>query len=323
MKFFIYTIFFLSILLNPLITLSDDDYIFKINDSSDKKFLNIFNKKNINSEILYNNAETLFNNKKFKKSAKAYEAYYKQYPNDSFAPLAVQKHAISLEINKKLNDAFDVYQFCLDNYSNQIDNYNEVLDSQYSIALQIMNKKRMALFGGGYSTPDLAIPYFEKIINNGPQWHMKPKALFLIGKCYFDVKKYDEAIEISRKFISLYPLNELAEESFWYQIQSLEILFKKYPESPEIQNRLLASSTIYLSDFPKSKRRNDVIKLRNSLYEIKANKIFKQGHFYEQVAKNNKAALISYKQLIKKFPKSKLASKAQDKIIYLESNENI
>ena len=45
-----------------------------------------------------------------------------------------------------------------------------------------MNKKRMTLISGGYKSPELAIPLFEKIINNNPEWSKSSELLFLIGE---------------------------------------------------------------------------------------------------------------------------------------------
>lgn len=317
-----YKVILFFLLCIPFLLFSEEQNVFKVDQSPDQNFLYFFKKEKINANKLLNSAESLFIEKKFKKSAKAFESFYKLYPNSNLASYTIQQHAKSLIAMEKWNEAFDVYQYCIDNYPNQIDNYNQLLNEQYNIATNVMNEKRLTLFSGGYSTPDLAIPLFEKIINNGPQWNKKPEVLFLIGKCNFDVKKYEEAIEVFKKIINLYPENELAEQSSWYQIESLKILYNKYPSSPEIQNKLLTATTIYLTIFPKSQRKNDIIVVRNNLYESKANKIFEQGNFYERVSKNDAAAIISYKLLIEKFPKSKLVNKARDRISYLESSNN-
>ena len=317
-----YKFILLFLLCIPYLLLSEEENIFKIDQSSDQKFLYFFEKEKIDSNKILKNAKSFFNEKNFKKSAKTFESFYKLYPNSNLASYAIQQHAKSLVAMEKWNEAFDIYQYCIDNYPNHINNYNELLEDQYKIATKIMNEKRMTFFGGGYSTPDLAIPLFEKIINNGPQWNRKPEVLFIIGKCNFDVKKYEDAIEVFKKIINLYPQNDLAEQSSWYQIESLKILFNKYPSSPEIQNRLLTATTIYLKIFTEAQRKNEVIMIRNNLYESKANKIFEQGNFYERVSKNDTAAIISYKLLIENFPKSKLVNKAKDRIAYLESNKN-
>ena len=74
---------------------------------------------------------------------------------------------------------------------------------------------------------------------------------------------------------------------------------KKYPISPQITNRIINASTLYLSSYPDSDRKNEIIFLRNELYNFQAKQMHDQAKFYEEIAKNDNAALKTYQSIVK------------------------
>ena len=299
----------------------EDKNVFTDGDSKNKSFLNFFSNEKIDEEIIWNEARNLFNDKKFKKAGIKFETYYKNFPNNTKSYLAVLMHGHSLMEQKKFAEAFDAYQLCIDNYSNDIDDFNTILELQYKAAKSFMNKKRMTLISGGYKSPELALPLFEKIISNNPEWSKTSELLFLVGETNQKIEKYEEAILVYKRIIYQYSNSSFYKDAFWKHIECLNILLKKYPNSSEIQDRLLNVSTIYLNKIKVSDQREKIVKIRNNLYEIKANKIFDQGEFYKNVMNNNKAAILSFKLLIDNYPRSKLVSNALIQIEYLEKEK--
>ena len=84
-------------------------------------------------------------------------------------------HAEMLKKRKKWDDAFKLYQYVIDNYSNRLKGYSDVLNGQFELAMSVMEMRRMTFLFGGYQVPEMAIPYFEAIIINGPQWREQQK----------------------------------------------------------------------------------------------------------------------------------------------------
>ena len=103
--------------------------------------------------------------------------------------------------------------------------------------------------------------------------------------------------------------------------ECLNLLLKKYPNSSEMQDRLLNVSTIYLNNIKVSDNRAKIVKIRNNLYEVKAKKIFDQGVFYKNIMNNDKAAILSFQSMIDDYPKSELVSNALIQIEYLEKKK--
>ena len=182
-----------------------------------------------------------------------------------------------------------------------------------------MEERRLEFLFGGYQVPEMAIPYFEKIIINGPKWIRAPEAMFNLGKCHQLAGAYEEAITAYLELTLIYPEHDLAEQALWSRIECLKELRKKYPISPQITNRIIIASTLYLSSYPDSDRKNEIIFLRNELYNFQAKQMHDQAIFYEKIAKNDNAALKTYQSIVKLYPKSKYTDDALNKISNLES----
>ena len=258
--------------------------------------------------------------KKLKKTQKQLEYLVFRWPHSKEAPLAQRVIADILYANGALKDAFDAYQYLIDNYSSRMKDYNSVLNNQFDIALKIMKKRRMTWMFGGYTTPERAVKLFEQIIRNGAQWEKAPEAQFLIGKAQEEDHEYELAIVAYSTLTFRYPSSEFAEEATWRKIKCLQALHKKYENSPEILDRYLVATTYYLLTYNKGKYNNDVRLLRNELYEIKAKSVFSKANFYAKKAdpRQPKAAILYYKKMLDEYPKSKLVPLAKERIAQLE-----
>jgi outer membrane protein assembly factor BamD (BamD/ComL family) len=259
-------------------------------------------------------AQEELDQKKYRSAERLLQALYERWPNSLEAPEAVVAHAESLKKRKKWGDAFTVYQYAIDNYANRLKAYSDVLNGQFELAVEVMEQRRMRFIFGGYQMPEMAIPYFEAVILNGPQWERAPEAMMMVGECNQKSDAYEEAISAYFELTLRYPNHVLAEEAAWRRIECLQALREEYPVSPSVLNRILTATTLYLSTYPNTERRGAIVLLRNELYEFQAEQVLDQGRFYEQVAKNPLAALHTYESLLELYPKSEHVEAAQARV---------
>ncbi len=243
---------------------------------------------------------------------------YRRWPNSIQAPLAARGRADMLFERGQWKEAFTAYQYLIDNYSGQMKDYDSALQAQYEIAVKIMNRRRLRWVFGGYRTPEYAVEYFESVVRNGPQWSRAPEAQYMVGKCNQDAGEFELAISAYKVLGYRYPDSALAEEAAWGQIECYKELRREYPAAPEILDRMLTSTTVFLSTFPQSHYRTEIIQLRNGLYEVKAKQVFDTAVFYAEVPKEPEAAILSYRKMIEEFPKSRLVPQAYEAIAELE-----
>ena len=277
-----------------------------------------FDKKYPTSEEQWEYARETQNKGRLKKADRRMLYLVRRWPNSKEAPWAQRARADMLYSRGKLKDAFKEYQYLIDNYSSRMLDYDSVLEGQFDISVDVMNRRRMRWMFGGYRAPEYAVDYFEDVIRNGPQWSKAPEAQFLIGQAYQDSKELELAVSAYGVLGYRYPDNPLAEEAAWQRIACLDKLRQEFPNSLEILDRTLTATTVFMGTYPTSKNRGEIIQLRNSLYEVKAQKAFDKAAFYAKIPKKPAAAIICYEQMIEEYPKSKLVPEAQVRIAELK-----
>lgn len=243
----------------------------------------------------------------------------RQWPSSREAPWAARARADMLFARGKLDDAFEAYQFLIDNYSSRMQDYDSVLQNQFNIASNLMDKRRLRWLFGGYRVPEYAVEYFEKVIRNGPQWSRAAEAQFLIGKCHQEAGELELAISAYSLVGYRYPESLYAQTAAWQQIICLQEVSEEFPNSSEARERILTATTVYLSTYPDSEHRVEVIELRNGLYEVMASQVHEKATFYADVARKPRAAILYDKTLIEEYPKSRLVPEAEERASMLEA----
>ncbi len=243
----------------------------------------------------------------------------RRWPNSQEAPWAQRARADMLYSRGKLKDAFKEYQYLISNYSSRMRDYDSVLECQFEIAVDIMNRKRMRWLFGGYRAPEYSGDYFEDVIRNGPQWLKAQEAQFLIGQAYQEAKEYELAVSAYGVLGYRYPESSFSEAAALQQIECLNKLRLEYPSSLDILERQLTATTVFKDRFPASTQSDKITQLRNELYEVMAQKVYDEAAFYAKVPKKPKSAIIYYERLINEFPKSKVVPEAHARIAELET----
>ncbi|MDZ8120423.1 outer membrane protein assembly factor BamD [Pontiella agarivorans] len=293
---------------------SKDETVYWVEDKGQFTWRSAFDKKMDNPTAQWQLAQETREKGRLKAAERRMMYLYRRWPNSKEAPWAARARADMLFERKEWKAAFTAYQYLIDNYSGQMEHYDSALEAQYEIAVKIMNHRRLRWVFGGYRAPEYAVEYFEKVVRNGPQWSRAPEAQFMVGQCNQGASEYELAISAYEVLGYRYPDSAFAEEAAWQQIECYRKLRKEYPAAPEILDRMLTASTVFLSTYPKSEYRTEIIRLRNSLYEVKAKQVFDEGAFYAKVPKEPEAAIIYYEKMIEEYPKSKLVPKAYERI---------
>ena len=295
-----------------------DNKAYVVEEQGRKTWRTLFDKRMPTSAQQWEYARGIQEKGRLKKAERLMLYLVRRWPNCKEAPQAQRARADMFYARKKLKDAFRQYQYLIDNYSSRMVDYNSVLESQFKIAVDTMERRRMRWLFGGYRAPEYAVDLFEDIIRNGPQWVRAPEAQFLIGKAYQESNELELAIAGYGVLGYRYPDCPFAEEAAWQRIICLDKLRKEFPNDLEVLDRTLTATTVFLTTYPDSERKGKIIQMRNALYEVKAQKMFDQAAFYAKVPKKAKAALIYYQKMIEEYPKSKLVPEAQKRIEELD-----
>ena len=224
-----------------------------------------------------------------------------------------------LERRGKFRDAFDEYQYLVDFFPGRFP-FADIMDRQFRLAHQIMNARhgRFGIFPG-FTSPEDALPLFEKIVADAPDWERAPEAQYLIGWIQEQRHEYEDAALAYEHLRYRYPRSEFAAAAGYGQARSLYTLAKKHTRDEENLRKALSTLSAFVRDYPADPNADAARKQLDELRGRYARMHYERAVFYDRLAHRPDAALIAYRAFLKRFPYSDLASDASERIKVLQS----
>jgi tetratricopeptide (TPR) repeat protein len=273
-------------------------------------------KKNPTDEMAY--AQQLLREGKKKAALKEFKALSIFWIGAPEAAPAQYQYAKLLEERGNLFKAFDEYQYLIEHYTGQFP-FDEVLERQFNIAVHLMNTKKGKFFlFPGFSAPERAVPMFEKIVANGPEWARAPEAQYLIGRAYELSGQYELAVVAYMAAEYRYPNSAFTEKAAFGKTQCLYLLAQESPNDDQARDEAWAAITLFQNTYPNSVENGKIQEYRKTIFRQRAKAAYDLAYYYDRIAKKPKAALIAYDNLAKLFPDSDWAGLAQARIVTLK-----
>ena len=233
-------------------------------------------------------------------------------------PRRSTEYARLLEETEHYKDAFDEFQYLIDFYGGQFP-YDEALDHQFKIANYIMTTPEARWFFGGVMAPERALSMFEKIVENAPTWKRSAEAEFNVGMINEEIKEYEAASIAYENVERRYRGGDLARDAAFRHACCLYLAAKQTPRDEKGYRNALSALAVFVRSYPGNK---DVETARNYLDEMKerlAGMYYERADFYDRIAKKPESAIIAYNDLIKNFPSSEKAQRANERIEQLKA----
>lgn len=284
--------------------------------SGDYLYLNPFDPKPADAQDHWDYALSLQEEGKTAAACRQFEILVKRWPESPEAAAAQRAAAdlyYDLGKNKK---SFDAYETLVSRYYTSIKNYSGVLERQYDIAIQEMNRKRMKWLFGGYQAPERAVPFFESIIQSAPQWERAAEMQYMIGEAYRKNDNLEQAIVSYATVEYRYPDSAFAEKAAFAKIESLRDLVRNTPYSVDIREQAELSVSLFPELYPASEHLDDVKAFGVELRELAAEHEYEIGEFYENQPEtpNTDAAAIYYKKTDSAYAGTPPAEKAEGRL---------
>jgi len=269
-------------------------------------------KKNPQDQLVY--AVSLQQAGETKSAMRQYLALVTYWPESTEAATAQYRYAQLVDGQDKYQDAFDEYQRLFERYPGQFP-YDDVLDRQFAIANHLMNtRKGKVLFLPGFFAPERAIPLFQAIMTNAPQWEKSAEVQFLIGRANELSLDYENAIDAYMTAQQRYPTSPFAEKAAYGSAHCFYLLADETPNNQQILESAWASVTLFLQDHPKSANADEVTQWRSAILRMRAKLAYEKASYYDRIVKKPKAALIMYEAMLREFPHSEWTDEAKARI---------
>ena len=284
-------------------------------ESSAKRGLHLFThpkKKNPADQLRH--ADQLYQEGRIRAARKQYWALMIYWPESTEAARAQHQYAVILDNKGKPIKAFNEYQRLFERYTGLFP-YDEVVNRQFEIATNVMaTKKGKFLFLPGFSAPERAIPLYDAIMTNAPQWERAAEVQYLIGRAYDLSLQYEEAVTAYMVVQQRYPTSPFAELAAYDAAFCFYRLAQENPNNEQILEGAWTSLALFLNTYPDSPKAEIVKGYRNTVLRQRAKIAYDKARYYDLIAKKPKAALIAYRALVSQFPHSDWTGLAQIRI---------
>ncbi len=251
---------------------------------------------------------------KIRKAMRAYRALVHTWHDAPEAVTAQRAYARLLEEEGRYDLAFKELQYLIENYAGSFQ-YRKALEAQFRIAQHIMTRKSGGfLFISGFSSPERALPLFEQIVRNAPNWERTPEAQFMIGVIYEEMDETEMAVNAYEATRNRYPRSDFASEAAFRRCFCLYSVATDAPRDEFRNSAAIASLRAFVADYPDSLNAGDANKYLAEL-QARVEEIFlNRAKFYDRSGRSPAAAVIAYEDFVKRFPNSELARDARERI---------
>ncbi len=268
-------------------------------------------------------AKALENKGRTRKARKAYNALVHQWGYSPEAAVAQLGVAALYEKVGHFKEAFQEYQYYIDNFANGTNaeaiRYHDLMSSQFAIA----NALRARLGSGWFSSPsvEMVVRMFGHIIDNGPDWERTPECMMLQAMCYENDKAYLDAIPVYEALVSRYPYSRFKEEAQYRAATCRYKTSRLYPRDERTLKNALASLLKARRDAPSHEMAAETSK---RIAEMSANLTamnFSKAEFYDKIRHDSDAAILAYSEFIHSYPTASEAPTAEARIRELKAKK--
>jgi lipopolysaccharide assembly outer membrane protein LptD (OstA) len=179
-----------------------------------------------------------------------------------------------------------------------------------------MNRKRMRWMFGGYRAPERAVPMFESIIENAPQWERAPEMQYMIGQAYQQNNEQAVAVVSYSAVEYRYPDSPFAEKAALAKIDCFKQMVHSTPYSVDIREQAQLSASLFPELYTNSQHLAGVKAFGDELHNKAAAHDYEVGQFYERVPRpaRNESAAIYYNKVQSQYSDTSYAALASQRL---------
>jgi outer membrane protein assembly factor BamD (BamD/ComL family) len=262
-------------------------------------------------------AQQLEEREEWKAAVKAYDVVVHKWHETAEAVLAQAALADVLVKMGKLDDAFSEYQYLFDHYPG-------AFDLDWAVAQQLAVAKAVLATHsdeGGlnalFNSPEVALPMFERIVQNAPRWAETPTVRFARGKLLEQLERYPEAVKAYETLEQRHPRSDEAAVAAYRKTVCLRTMADKSTRDEKLCRRALSVCEQYLARYRGAEHEETVRAQAALLRERLALMAYTRAQYYDSKARRPDAAQVAYESFLRDFPFSAKADAARARLAEL------
>ena len=267
---------------------------------------------------LFSQAETEAQNGNRKRAIKIYKHLVKRYPRSNVAPEATFRAARLTEEEGNLIRAAAIYRGLMETFP-QTPHFQEAIEAQFRIGEILLNAKKKKILGVPVgSTMDDAAEIFAAIVRSAPYGRYTARAQYDIGRARENQGSADLAIDAYQSVVEKFPNDPLAVDA-QYQIGYIWLTAARAGTyDPAAADRARTAFQDFLFRYPKSEKAPQARENLASLDHRLVKGSLEIAKYYDK-AKNYRAAVLYYNEVIRQQPGSPESTIAKARIEQLRS----
>lgn len=255
---------------------------------------------------------------------KARRAYNSLVHNWHDAPEAAQaqRHLADLYAKAgKFERAFEEYQYLVRYFAGTFP-YQDVLETQLGLAHSVRTDRHADFFFlPGFADPGRAVPLYEQIVDNGPNWARAPEAQFWVGAVHEADKEYELAVVAYETLLLRYPRSGYVAEGAYRRAQCLRGLANQSRRDEDQCREALLALLAFVRQHPEDERAAEADRHAQELKQRLSGMYYDRALYYDRIVKKPKSAIIAYTDFVQKFPTSERRKEADERIAALQMQQ--
>ena len=229
-----------------------------------------------------------------------------QWHNAPEAVIAQESYARLLLDARRYDKAFEEFQYLVDRFPGRF-NY-----------AALMTRPRRLLFFKVSNSGEDALPLFEQIIRNAPDWERTPEAQFFVGAIHEKNGDFDKAVSAYEQVQFRHPNSAFAAGAAYKRANCLCALANEAPRDEVRLREALAALAAFLRDYRGDPNAGTAEKDLEALNDRLAAMYYERASFYDRIARRPESAVIAYRDFYNRFPLSPQAAVAKERAEQLQ-----
>ena len=247
-----------------------------------------------------------------------YKRMVKRYPRSDKAPEATFRAAKLTELEGSYLKAAAIYRGLMETFP-QTSHFQEAIESQFRIGEILLNGKKRKILGVPIgSSLDDAVEIFAAIVRSAPYGRYTARAQFDIGRAREKQGSADLAVEAYQSLVEKFPNDPLAVDA-QYQIGYIWLKATRAGTyDPDAADHARTAFQDFLFRYPKSEKAPQARENLGLLEHRLTKGSLAIAKYYDK-AKNYRAAVLYYNEVIRQMPGSSESEQAKKRIEQLRS----
>jgi outer membrane assembly lipoprotein YfiO len=253
-----------------------------------------------------------------KKAADAFDDLVHEWHDTTEAVQAQMAYAEIFAERGKYRRAFIEYQYMIDFFAIAFP-FDEVLQRQARLAHTVLGEEqRRGFFRSMFRDPTRALIMFDKVVANAPNWEGGAEIRLTIAGIKEANGDMLEAMTAYERVQQFHPKAPAAEEAAYRKAVCVHRIADENKRDEAKCRQAMSAFASFLSRYPASELGQDAEAQLDGLRLRLSEMYYERADYYDRIARRPAAAILAYRDYLRRFPSAEKAGRVHNRIKELE-----